>query len=66
MMTTAEVILLAQKHSDSNNNDSAKICLTDAFELYNQGNLIDARTRAIKSLKYSIGILHPDFKYVME
>jgi hypothetical protein len=41
---------------------SARLCLADAIELQERGMLDYARTRALKSLCYSVGIFHPDYR----
>jgi hypothetical protein len=41
---------------------SARLCLADAIRLYDDGQYDEARARALKSLKYSIGILADDYK----
>lgn len=40
---------------------SAKLCIDDAMSLYNRGQYDDACAAALRSLKYSIGILHVDY-----
>ncbi len=62
-MTTANVIELARKHVGTGNMvDSARVCLSDAVEMSNRGNLELAKVRAVKSLAYSVGILHADYQ----
>lgn len=41
--------------------DSALLCFKDANNLYLRGEFASARTRALKALAYSVGILHPDY-----
>jgi hypothetical protein len=41
---------------------SARLCLTDAIELQAEGKLDDAKARALKSLAYSVGVFHADYK----
>jgi hypothetical protein len=67
-MNTDDVIILARRHLVAmleNNPDgmesSARLCLTDAVNLRDVGDLDNARKRAIRSLGYSIGILHADY-----
>jgi hypothetical protein len=59
MVAVSEVIRLARKHCDDNpeNKDSARICLADAVQLYDEGRWEYARQRAMKSLAYSVGII---------
>jgi len=63
-MNSYEVIQLAKKHVDSTAvmQYSAKLCLADAVRLQYQGKCAEARNRAVKSLAYSVGVLHPDYK----
>lgn len=62
-MTTQQVIVTARKHvaNGAAMESSARLCLADAVRLADDGDLQYARARAIDSLRYSIGILHPDF-----
>lgn len=61
-MTTNEIITLALKHAGSGNMvDSAVLCLSDAIRLESIGMQIAATQRALKSLDYSIGVLHEDY-----
>lgn len=62
-MTTNQVIILARKHIGKGEMDSsARLCLKDAVDLVEAGNLDDAKTRAVKSLAYSVGIMHADYQ----
>lgn len=62
-MQTNDVITLARKHLGKGLMDSsARLCLADAVELQNKGQLDYAKTRAIKSLAYSVGIAHEDYR----
>ena len=58
-MNLDNVIILARKHLEG---DSARLCLADAVKLYNAGDYPTARTRALKSLAYSVGVFHKDYK----
>ena len=61
-MTTDKVMALARKHLGKGNMESsARLCMADAVHLQERGFLEYARKRALKSLSYSIGILHPDY-----
>lgn len=63
-MTTSEVIELAARHALATSKgmrSSAMLALTDARNMAGQGNLRDARNRALDSLRYSVGILHADY-----
>lgn len=63
-MTTTQILALARKNLDTTpeNEASARLCLSDAVAMFNQGYLHDARGRALRSLSYSLGILHPDYQ----
>lgn len=62
LMDTKSVITLARLHRDDDNSESARICLSDAVSLADAGKLDDARRRAVQSLRFSVGVFHPDFK----
>lgn len=58
-----KIIELAEKNAAPQTADmweSANICLSDAIFLRTAGRLQDSAKRAIDSLKYSVGIFHPD------
>lgn len=63
-MNTNDVIILARKHIGNGAlmDSSARVCLADAVALQDAGNLDAAKARAIKSLGYSVGVLHTDHK----
>lgn len=58
-MKTEKIIILARKHL---NNDSSRLALKDAVNLFDSGDLLNAKRRALKSLIYSIGAFHKDYK----
>ena len=60
-MNTSEVIALARKHLGGGMESSARICLSDAVNLLDGGDLFSAKERALKSLAYSVGVCHPDY-----
>lgn len=70
MSHTSKIIILARKHvgNGAAMESSARLCLEDAVKLQDAGNagstsdLAYARERAIKSLGYSVGIMHEDYK----
>ena len=60
---TPEVVALAKMHlHEARMMSSAALCLHDAETLMLAGDHKFARSRAQKSLKYSVGILHPDYQ----
>ena len=63
-MNTHEVIIVARKHAvytESPMNSSALHCLSEAIRQYDDGFYDSARYWAVKSVRYSIGIEHPDY-----
>jgi len=63
-MNVKDVITLARKHvgNQAAMESSARLCLADAVRLYDNGDLENAKARALRSLCYSIGILAPDYR----
>lgn len=61
-MNAEKTIILARKHLGGDMESSARLCLADAISLYDNGDYQYAKNRALDSLRYSIGILHPDYK----
>lgn len=61
-INTLEVITLARKHIGGQMESSARLCLADAVALYDKGEHDYARKRALKSLAYSVGGFHPDYR----
>lgn len=53
------VIVLARRHACGN--DSATVALKDAFALYGRDDFDYAATRALTSLRYSVGLSHRDY-----
>jgi hypothetical protein len=59
---TQNAIILARKHLGKGTMESsARLCLSDAIELYDSGELEYAHHRALKSIAYSVGQFHPDY-----
>ena len=58
---TVLLLHLARKHAEDTKQSSALLCLADAETLYARGELVQARQRALESLKYSVGVFHPDY-----
>lgn len=59
-----KVINAAEKHVNNGAamQSSAELCLFDANTLIQQGNYAAAEKRALRSLAYSVGIFHSDYK----
>lgn len=62
-MNLDQIIALAAAHSDNGAPmaSSAKLCLSDAQIWRDEGKLIESKARALRSLQYSIGIMHRDY-----
>lgn len=64
-MTTASMIETAEKHIGKGAMvSSAKLCLDDAVEMAARGDYRATRMWAMRSLAYSVGIFHPDYRAV--
>ena len=62
-MSVIESLALAQQHLGQGSMvSSAALCLSDAINLFNRGDFENAKSRAAKSLLYSVGAFHPDYK----
>lgn len=62
-MSVEQTMAVARKYLGTGVMDSsARLCMADAVRLYDEGQLDEARARALASLRYSIGILHPDYR----
>jgi hypothetical protein len=62
-MNTQNIIILARKHLGTGVMDSsARLCLADAITLADAGDYTYARARALKSLAYSVGMFHADYR----
>lgn len=62
-MLAEEMIKLAEKHLDNSlKGGSARRCLEEAKVLERAGFEFSARAAAIRSLMYSVGKDHPDYK----
>lgn len=62
----SKAIILARKHvgNGAAMESSARLCLSDAVTQHDAGNLDAAYMWAKKSLAYSVGIFHADYKRV--
>jgi len=63
-MNVYHTITLARKHvgNGAAMESSARFCLSDAITALDAGAFDNAKERAIKSLAYSVGIYHADYK----
>jgi len=62
-MDTNSVIIAARKHLiHAIQESSARLCLADAVAAYDREDLLAARAWAVKSLAYSVGIFHADYR----
>ena len=63
-MDAQKAIRLARKHIGNGAvmDSSARVCLMDALHLYERGFYDYAIRHAKKSIEYSVGIFHPDYK----
>ena len=63
-MNTNQAIITARKHLHNGAvmATSAESCIRDAINCYDDGNFESARMWAVKSLAYSVGITHKDYK----
>ena len=62
-MNSNDAIILARKHLGKGSMDSsARLCLQDAIACQSCGYLDFAKSWAIKSLSYSVGIFHADYQ----
>lgn len=60
--SASKTIILARKHLGGAMESSARLCLSDAVLLYDAGSYESARRQALRSLAYSVGVFHPDYK----
>lgn len=61
-MQANQAIILARKNLGGDMESSARFCLADAIRLYDEGKHDYAKQWAVRSLAYSVGIFHPDYK----
>jgi len=62
-MSVDTIIAVAKIHLIGGKMESsARLCLTDATYLFGKGDMIAAKHRALKSLAYSVGVLHPVYR----
>lgn len=63
MVDVVKTLRMARKHlGEGSMVSSARLCMADAVELFEAGEYDRAQERALKSLAYSVGILHPDYR----
>ncbi len=63
-MNTEQAIILARKHviTEAQKESSALFCLSDAMDMMERGEFESAKKWAIRSLAYSVGVFHSDYK----
>lgn len=62
-MLAPAIVALARQHVEKAQMlCSAQLCLSDAEGFLARGDFDHAKVRAIKSLAYSVGISHPDYR----
>lgn len=62
-MNAKQTIINARKHLGKGSMESsARLCLYDAVRLYDEGRFDEANARAAKSLAYSVGMFHADYR----
>lgn len=62
-LTSATLAIIhARKYLGGQMESSARLCLADAIRSYDAGDYKAARTRAVASLRYSVGILSPIYQ----
>ena len=60
-MTLADLLALARRHVGGPMESSARLCLADAVAARDAGDFCAAIDRAVDSLRYSVGVFHPDY-----
>jgi hypothetical protein len=60
-MDLEAVIIEARKQLGGNMESSARLCLADAIRHKDEGNWELSAVRALKSIAYSVGIMHPAY-----
>jgi hypothetical protein len=65
-MSTETVVIKARKHLGGTMESSARLCLANAVAALDRGDYDAARRWAVKSLAYSVGIFHADYKHATE
>ncbi len=63
-MSSETAIEMARANLGGYMESSAKLCLDDAISLQAQYRFDEAKIRALKSLKYSVGVFHPAYRLV--
>lgn len=65
-MTTNQAIIIARKHvgNGAAMESSARMCLGDALQFQQEGEFYLAKNAALRSLRYSVGVFHADYKVV--
>ena len=63
-MNVREILALARRHVSNGAamESSARLCLSDAIQAFENGHLDEAHASAVRSLRYSVGIFSPDYQ----
>ena len=63
-MDAKKTINMARRHVSNGSamESSARVCLAAAVALYDAGNFDAAKSRALKSLEYSVGKFHQAYR----
>lgn len=61
-MALRQILILCRKHLGKGDEASARVCLADAIRCHERDDWEAARSRALRSLLYSVGALHRDYQ----
>lgn len=63
-----DILNIARVHLLDNydNLSSVELCLSDAENLFNKGDFNNSIKRALKSIQYSVGCFHNDYKLAID
>ena len=61
-MTKTELKMLIQTAKENVNNESSKLCFEDSLKCFENNRFDSAKSRALKSLAYSVSVFSPIYK----